>query len=179
MKSQRPQTIEGTFQHLIYSPPGNIEGVLLQVNGRDLQIVFEAFQPEVFERFAELEVGASVVVEAMAQKPSPKGKAVHAVYDLVEIVSLDGESDEEDEAPGDAVDTSYVGKVVRFNYAKHGEPNGVLLDTGDFIHVRPKGFAKLGLEVGSDVIADGDAHQLIDGSGWAVEAMTVNGIELG
>jgi len=46
--------------------------------------------------------------------------------------------------------------------------------TGDFIHVKPEGFARLGQDVGDTVLADGDAHFLSTGGGWAVEATKVN-----
>ena len=64
---------------------------------------------------------------------------------------------------------------MRVNYARHGAANGVILDTGDFIHTRPEGMAKLKLKVGDPVAADGDAQRLADDSGWAVEASMVNG----
>ena len=46
--------------------------------------------------------------------------------------------------------------------------------TGDFIHVKPEGFAKLGLKVGDAIAAEGDAHFLATRGGWAVEANKVN-----
>jgi len=49
-----------------------------------------------------------------------------------------------------------------------------VLNTGDFVHVKPEGFAKLGLKVGDTVAADGDAHFLSTGGGWAVEVTTGN-----
>ena len=63
---------------------------------------------------------------------------------------------------------------MRFDCARHGSPNGYVLDPGDFIHVKPDGFAKLGLKVGDLVSADGDAHFLATGGGWAMEAVKVN-----
>ena len=55
----------------------------------------------------------------------------------------------------------------------------MVLDTGDFIHVKPDGMARLGLKVGDKVEADGDAQMLSTGKGWAVEATKVNGKALG
>ena len=43
---------------------------------------------------------------------------------------------------------------------------------------KPDGFAKLKLKVGEKVAADGDAHFLSTGGGWAVEASSVNGKSL-
>jgi len=42
----RQSSVQGQFQHLIYSPRGEIEGVLLQVEGRPLQIVFQRHDAE-------------------------------------------------------------------------------------------------------------------------------------
>ena len=48
-----------------------------------------------------------------------------------------------------------------------------MLDSGDFVHVKPDGFSKLKLKV-DRVTAEGDAHFLATGGGWAVEATSVN-----
>jgi len=46
--------------------------------------------------------------------------------------------------------------------------------TGDFIHVKPEGFAKLRLNVADALTAEGDARFLATVGGWAVEAAKVN-----
>ena len=74
---------------------------------------------------------------------------------------------------------SYSGTVVRLNFARHGEVNGVVLDSGHFIHTRPDGMAKLQLAVGDRVEAQGDALPLVNGTGMVVEAITVNGQAIG
>ena len=68
--------------------------------------------------------------------------------------------------------------VVRFNYAKHGKPNGVVLDNGDFIHTKPDGLEKLGLKVGDTVKVKGQAKPLVTGTGRVIEAQKVNGVKL-
>ena len=70
------------------------------------------------------------------------------------------------------------GTVVRFNYARHGEANGVVLDSGDFVHTRPDGFALLGFEIGMHVEADGESRALVGGAGRVIEARVVNGVPL-
>lgn len=65
--------------------------------------------------------------------------------------------------------------MVRFNYALHGEPNGVVLDNGDFVHLRPGGMRASGLEIGDEVRAAGPARALQFGGGRAIEAREVNG----
>jgi len=61
------------------------------------------------------------------------------------------------------------------NFARHGEANGVVLDSGDFIHTKPEGMKRLRLKIGDAVEADGDAQRLADDTGWAVDATSVNG----
>ncbi|WP_256220106.1 MULTISPECIES: hypothetical protein [unclassified Variovorax] len=64
---------------------------------------------------------------------------------------------------------------MRLNYARHGEANGVVLDTGDFVHTRPDGFERLGLKIGDEVRAEGRAQPLATGEGRVIEAVRVNG----
>ena len=68
----------------------------------------------------------------------------------------------------------FRGKVVRFNYAKHGQANGFILDSGDFIHTRPHRFDQLGVQVGHKVTVSGESRPLFTGQGHAVEAVRVN-----
>ena len=86
--------------------------------------------------------------------------------------SVDGKKPAKSRATDDG---SCVGRVVRFNYARHGAANGVVLDSGDFVHTKPAGLVALKLKVGSRVRASGDSHPLAHGRGRVVDAMAVNG----
>ena len=88
--------------------------------------------------------------------PSDKGPAAHPVYHLL------------------AAPAGVRGTVTRLNYAKHGEANGVVLDTGDFVHLKPGGVRQVGLKVGDKVVAEGDSRPMEFG-GRVVEATVVNG----
>ena len=162
--------LSGEFVHLIFSPKGEIEGLLLEVDGEPAQVVVdpeEGSEPV----FAQLKAGQPIVVEAAPQGPSPKGKAVHEVYRLHRLVAVDGEKTA-------ATPDSVSGVVVHLNFAKHGEPNGVVLDSGDFVHLRPEGMAASGLSVGDLVRASGDMRRLAIGTGHVVEADVLNGHKL-
>lgn len=163
--------VEGRFQHLVYSPRGGIEGVLIDTDGVPTQFVFERHDEGAASAFADLQVGQVLVIEGTEEGPSPKGDAAHTVYRFERLASVDGES------PGHAAgeDERIEGTVVRLNYARHGEANGVVLDTGDFVHTRPDGFARLGLKVGDRVRAEGRAQALATGKGCVVDAERVNG----
>jgi hypothetical protein len=164
-------TIQGQFRHLIYSPRGSIEGILMTTDQKVVQIVFDKHDETAPLAFEQVKEGEALVIEGRHAKPSLKGEAEHPVYDYVRLVSVSGTKPIKRKA---AAGAAYQGVVVRFNYARHGAANGVVLDTGDFIHVKPEGMAKLALKVGDRCEADGDAQLLVGGHGWAVEAIKVN-----
>ena len=166
------QTLEAKFQHLIYAPKGEVEGVLLQQGEQPLQLVLDKHDPEAAEAFEGVTAGQRVTVRAHAAEPSPKGEAAHPVYDFDALESVDGKKPT---TPKPTLGAAYRGTVVRINFARHGEANGVVLDSGDFIHTKPDGMKRLRLEIGDSVEADGDAQRLADDTGWAVDATSVNG----
>lgn len=167
-------SVEGQFQQLVFSPKGGIEGVLIDTDGVPTQFVTDPHDPAVADLFGKLRAGQSLVIEGSEAGPSPKGEPAHSVYDFERLVSVDGKAPKAPQPRGDV-----VGTVVRFNYAKHGAANGVVLDTGDFVHTRPDGFERLGLKVGDKVKAEGEARALVTGAGRVIEAHTVNGKPVG
>jgi hypothetical protein len=69
------------------------------------------------------------------------------------------------------------GTVKRVNFARHGAANGVVLDSGDFIHLKPEGMKKVELKVGDHVTAEGIAALMPLGQ-RVIEATIVNGVSL-
>lgn len=163
-------SVEGTFQHLVYSPKGTVEGLVIETDGAPAQFVCDGHDPAASAGLDKLKAGQAVVIEGTVAEPSPKGKPAHEVYQLERLVSVDGKPVAPAHKPADV-----SGTVVRFNYAKHGAPNGVVLDSGDFVHTKPDGLERLGLKLGDTVKAEGDARPLAGGAGRVVEARTVNG----
>ncbi|WP_428383504.1 hypothetical protein [Nevskia ramosa] len=163
-------SVEGRFQHLIYSPKGGVEGVLIDTDGVSTQFVTDPHDPSVAEQFSALRVGQALVIEGSDHGPSPKGEPAHWVYAFKRLASIDGKPPKLSAAGEEA-----SGKVIRYNYAKHGAANGVVLDNGDFIHTKPEGLARLGLKIGDQVKAEGMARPLVTGSGRVIEATRVNG----
>ncbi|MDH6167807.1 hypothetical protein M2282_002957 [Variovorax boronicumulans] len=163
-------SVEGRFQHLVYSPQGGIEGVLIDTDGVPTQFVFGRHDEGAASAFAGLQPGQALVIEGIEEEPSHKGEASHTVYRFERLASVDGH------APTPArIDEGIEGTVLRLNYARHGEANGVVLDTGDFVHTRPEGFARLGLTIGDKVRVEGPARPLAVGKGCVVEAVRING----
>jgi hypothetical protein len=165
-------SIEGLFKHLIYSPKGGIEGVMIEADGIPAQFVFGRGNDDA-SHLRDLAPGRHLTLEGTEAKPWPKGPDAHAVYEFKRLAGLDGEAVHDAGKPG-----RVEGKVVRMNYARHGEANGVVLDSGDFVHIRPDRFAKLALALGGDVQASGPGRPLADGSGRVIDAVEVNGKHL-
>jgi hypothetical protein len=172
MKDDAMQTLEGKFQYLIYAPKGEVEGVLLHQGGKPLQLVIDKHDSEEADAFDGVTAEQTVKVRAIAAEPSSKGEASHLVYEFSALESVDGKKPTKRKT---RVGPAYKGNVVRLNFARHGEANGVVLDNGDFIHTKPAGMRRLRLKIGDAVAADGDARRLADDTGWAVDATSVNG----
>ncbi|GAA6118908.1 hypothetical protein [Acidovorax sp. FG27] len=173
-KTPEVWSLEGRFQHLLHSPRGEVEGAMIDVEGIPVQFVFDKHAHDCGTRaFQALAAGQAVVAEGTLVPPPPKGEAPHEVFAFERLVSIDGTA-----FTPDAAEREVQGTVARIHHARHGEPNGVVLDTGDFIHTRPDGFAQLGagLELGARVSASGPARPLQGGAtGHVIEARTVNG----
>lgn len=167
------ERLSATFVHPIYSPRGGIEGLLADVDGRLVQMAFH-HDPKLAETVSRCSEGAAILLQAQPQPPGEKGEGAYPVYRLVavelDVGAPDGAGEDEAET---------AGTVVRLNYALHGEPNGVVLDNGDFVHVRPDGMRELGLLPGERVAARGPARSLQFGGGRVIEATRVNGHALG
>lgn len=147
----------GILSQKLYSPRGDYEGLMLDVDGVPVQfVVDEPLRPQL----AALQPGATLRLVGADRPRSPKGPAAHEVYDLIELHGAG--------KPAKAK-TEFSGKIRQLHYAKHGEPNGVLLDNGDFLHTKPGGLKRLGWKVGQRVTAHGRARPLLDGSGHVVE----------
>lgn len=175
MPKHESTALRGRVIHLIYSPKGGIEGVLLQTSEGDAQLVLEKDDKVSAKHL--LGVAADDMLDAMVEKmpPSKKGPSPHRMYRLVRLGGSDSKPGRKNDAGAAGI---FNGRVVRFNYARHGEPNGVVLDSGHFIHTKPDGMKQVGLGIGKKIEAEGDARALVHGDGFVVEAHRVNGIEL-
>lgn len=167
---QKSETLSGHLQQLLFSPKGGIEGLLLDVDSKRIQVSME---PEgVDAQVLDGAVGKTIEVEASADHSPNTKDGAHPVYQLDSITKLSGKAFESN---GHALPVK--GVVATIHYAKHGEPNGVILESGEFIHTRPPGMKKLKLEVGSKVVAHGDARMTVLGTAL-IEAHEVNRVAL-
>jgi hypothetical protein len=167
-KKDGQKDLVGRYLQPILNPKGDLEGVLLEVNGAPVQVVIDPNEEAEF--FDGISPGQSLKIKAAPVAPSPKGEPVHPVFRFHALQAVNGKK------PKDAKKSGvFKGKVLRLNFAKHGVPNGVILDTGDFIHLRPRGFNDAGLSIGDDVKASGKAKRMAQG-GFVVEAAEINGL---
>src|SRR4030088_660110 len=92
-------------------------------------------------------VGKPIEVKGTADH-SPKTKeGAHPVYKLDVIAKIAGKAAK---STGDAPPIS--GVVAAIHYAKHGEPNGVVLESGEFLRRRLGGVQKLCRSVDLEVL---------------------------
>ena len=146
--------LKGTIAQTLYSPRGGIEGFLLDVGRVTVQFVCNEHDLAA----QALHEGQDIVAIGTVRLPSIKVNAEHEVFDLVGL-------------PGATVSADLIrGKIVRFNYAKHGERNGVILDSGDFIHTRPDGLKRLGWRIGQTVkVTAHSVRPLWDRRGYVID----------
>jgi hypothetical protein len=153
-----------------FSPHGGVEGLIVEVEGQIAQIVFP--HDTGTEVAQDMIIGHSVDLMVVAEPPSSKGEALHPVYRFISLSVAESPDGVEVSSPGEV-----AGVVARFNYARHGEANGVVLDSGDFIHLKPHGMQQIALRVGDHIEAKGKARPMELG-GRVFEATSINGIRL-
>ena len=72
----------------------------------------------------------------------------------------------------------FSGRIERLNYALHGEVNGGILESGDFLHLKPEGARAINLAVGMAVEARGKTRPM-PGGRFVIDADEVNGTVIG
>lgn len=168
------ELLSGTCRQLLFSPKGGIEGVLLAVKGRTLQVSMSADEGAVLARLTG--AGKRLRLLASADHSPKTADAAHPVYRFESLADGAGHALD---LPADQPDGSAIkGVVASLHFARHGQPNGVVLVSGEFIHMRPHGMAAVGLGVGAKVRAVGDERMTVLGTRM-LEARQVNGIDLG
>jgi hypothetical protein len=148
----------GIVETFNVSPKGTHEGLLMKIDGEIIQINFRHdFATEIAAVAAEgKELKAEVEPEEVHGHPS------HSVFRLLSLGGHNGH---------------FTGKVKHLNYALHGEANGAILDSGDFLHVKPHAAASLHLKPGMKVKGTGALKPMFDGH-HVIEATEVNGVQM-
>ena len=147
------------------SPKGFYEGFLLKSGKNVVQVNLPR------EHLHSLADGwaphGEISVEVEAEEPW--GTPAHRVFRLVRVVDRGGRKAERDHPPL----REFSGRIERLNYALHGEVNGGILESGDFLHLKPEGAQAVGLVVGMAVEARGTTKPM-PGGRFVIEADEVN-----
>ena len=154
------------------SPKGSYEGLLLE---SEQQVVQVNFPHEWSSAVAEL-ASPGTLVKVEVEPRETRGHAAHSVHNLITLSNQEGDTFPTAEPKGRG-SRKFSGIVERLNYALHGEVNGAVLNTGDFLHVKPHGAAALQLAVGMKVTGLGPGKPMMEGR-WVIEATEVNGVRL-
>jgi hypothetical protein len=152
------------------SPKGFYEGFLLKSGKNVVQVNLPKEHLHSFADGWALNGEISVEVEA----EEPWGTPAHRVFRLVRVVDNGGRNAEKDHRPP----RNFSGRIERLNYALHGEVNGGILESGDFLHLKPEGAKAVGLVVGMAVEARGTTKPM-PGGRFVIEADEVNGTVIG
>src|SRR5579863_936247 len=122
----RPQAVQinGTVESFNLNRHGGIDGMMVKTNDRTVQV---NLAPDVGVLVSErAAAGAQVKISGF---PEP-GEADHDVYELSSLTASDGK-ELKLAGPDDDRFAHIEGTVKRLNYARHGEVDGAVLDSGD------------------------------------------------
>jgi hypothetical protein len=159
----------GTVEAWNISPKGFYEGFLLRTGKKVSQVNFP--KEEVQAWGAALNSGDQIAVEV---EPEPAhGDPEHSVYRLTRLRTLNGKAFA-GHKPGPS---RFSGSVATLNYALHGEVNGAILDSGDFLHLKPQGARDVALKIGLKVEGHGNSKPMVGGHS-VIEAEEVNGVAI-
>lgn len=159
--------LRGSFRQPLFSPTGRLEGLLIEIGQRTAQIVLES--EHVPPPLSQIEVGQFLSIEAVEVAETPC-EAAHPIYAFRALIAVDGK-------PAQTAPAVLRGRVIGINYARDGQADGVMLDSGDFVHLGTDGFRLAELAPGHQLIATGYPQRMA-GGGRFLEATRVNGIPL-
>jgi hypothetical protein len=172
-KGKTADTLNGTLTQVLLSPKGAIEGLLLSIRGKPVQI---SAPPSAMDEYAHVLVAGVRIVATATADHSPRTKGVsHPVFKLEQITKIGTKTLRQSTLGAGPV--VLKGSVAALHYARHGEPNGVVLESGDFVHMRPRGMEKSGLKVGAKVVAKGERRMTVLGT-TLLEAREINHVKI-
>jgi hypothetical protein len=163
---------QGLLQEFNLSPTGAIEGFLLHnADGVTVQVNVSPDVGFAVVRGIGQNVEATVEPDDLSTKT---GKGDHSVYRLISLTGNDGKAlIFANRSDGEVV--TVQGVVKRINFSRDGAANGVVLESGEFIHLKPDGMKHASLKVADHVTVSGTASLMPLGQ-QVIEATTVNGV---
>ena len=167
------QSLALQYRHPVYSGDGEVAGFVAVDKMREVQVLLDPQIPEA-AALAELPEGDIVEAELEPLHPGggPRGRAL---YQLRRLRAISGRRTGSRQRP--ALPSRFAGDVLHLNYDRRGSADGVVLESGDFVHLGEQGMNALALKVGDHVVAEGPARPMRHG-GYVLEAERVNGREV-
>ena len=151
----------GTVQAWNMSPKGYCEGFLLQSGKKISQINLHKDDRGTLTAIPQ--IGEKITVQV--EPEDTHGEPAHEVFQMTEgFQHADGPR-------------KFSAVITTLNYALHGEVNGGILDSGDFLHLKPEGARALAIHEGMLVEGHGDTKPMAGGH-VVIEATMVNGEEV-
>jgi hypothetical protein len=160
----------GTIEALNVSPKGFYEGFLFR-NGKKL-VQINLPKGEFSGQGSDLTAGEKITVEIEPEEPW--GEPEHEVFRLIRL--MNGNTHTTNGVDKDGL-RHFSGSIVSLNYALHGEVNGGILDSGDFLHLKPEGARAVKLKTGMKVKGRGMTKPMVGGHA-VIEAEKVNGVSI-
>ena len=129
MMTPPTEMLFGTCRQLLFSRDGAIEGCLITVKGKTAQVSMTSEEGSLLSQM--IGPGKRMRILATPDLSADAIDAPHPVFCFVALADSQGEPlDMPDIEPGAS---AISGQVSMLTYAQHGQPNGVVLDTGEFI----------------------------------------------
>jgi hypothetical protein len=160
----------GTIEALNVSPKGFHEGFLFRTGKKLVQINLPKGKLRGLGK--DLTSGEQIAVEIELEEPH--GEPEYTVYRLVRLLGVNGGLANGGDKHGIR---HFSGSIARLNYALHGEVNGGVLDSGEFLHLKPEGARAVKLKAGMQVEGKGVTKPMV-GDCAVIEAEEVNGIAI-
>jgi hypothetical protein len=167
---KKEETLRCLVKAWNFSPKGIVEGLQVEADGYFAQIVFQHETGNDVAR--SITIGKTVDLVVETQPLIANAKPFHTVYRFLSM-----RPSETSISPAAPSSGTIAGIVARLNYARHGEANGVVLESGDFIHLKPDSMRQIELNIGDHIEADGKIRAMELG-GRVIEATTINGVLL-
>ncbi len=168
--TKKSQFIHGTCERLLFSPGGRVEGALVKMGRKLVQVACEPSEGAWLA--GQAGPGRRLFAFGTLDRSKKSAHAAHPVF------TFDGFADSAGKPLDDGErEVTLTGVVQALHFARHGEPNGVMLRGGEFVHLRPAGMRRVQLKVGSKVRAVGARSVTVLGTEM-LEARLVNRVKL-
>jgi len=172
-----PHTLKGVVERFNYSPQGCYESMLFKSSEALVQVNFPPHMAA--EMTKVVTAGDQISVVAVAER----SKGDHPIYRLQKLTSAKGEEivmlePKPGEHPQHKNLEKIEGTIKYLNYARRGEVNGVIFESGDFVHFGPHGARLVKLAMGQKLVVEYVPATTPDGHKVIEHPVSANGVEI-